>query len=70
MKPFHKELLKYLVAEQELCKHGGILSLAYSILKLNISHCFKNSFDFVAAVSRLKAKILSIVSLDQPHSLL
>ncbi|CAL9114770.1 unnamed protein product [Musa textilis] len=50
-----------LLRNKELCKHGGILSLAYSILKLNISHCFKNSSDFVAAVSRLKAKILSIL---------
>ncbi|XP_064956746.1 nodulin homeobox-like isoform X1 [Musa acuminata AAA Group] len=58
----HQKLFRdRLLRNKELCKHGGILSLAYSILKLNISHCFKNSFDFVAAVSRLKAKILSIL---------
>ncbi|XP_010914376.1 nodulin homeobox isoform X2 [Elaeis guineensis] len=44
-----------------LCKNGGILSLAHMILKLNVPHCFKESFDIVATVSRLKTKILSIL---------
>ncbi|XP_038981275.1 nodulin homeobox-like isoform X2 [Phoenix dactylifera] len=46
---------------KELCKNGGILLLARMILKLNVPHCFKESFDIVATVSRLKAKILSIL---------
>ncbi|XP_019711197.1 nodulin homeobox isoform X2 [Elaeis guineensis] len=46
---------------KELCKNGGILLLACMILKLNIPDCFKESFDIVATVSRLKAKILSIL---------
>ncbi|XP_074589357.1 nodulin homeobox isoform X2 [Curcuma longa] len=46
---------------KELCKHGGILSLAYSILKLNVPHNFEKSPDIVAAISRLKSKILSIL---------
>ncbi|XP_042462884.1 nodulin homeobox-like isoform X3 [Zingiber officinale] len=46
---------------KELCKHGGILSLAYSILKLNVPHNLEKSLDIVAAISRLKSKILSIL---------
>ncbi|WOL03334.1 hypothetical protein Cni_G12054 [Canna indica] len=46
---------------KELCKHGGILSLAYSILKLHVPQSLEKSADVVAAVSRLKAKILSIL---------
>ncbi|XP_026665268.2 nodulin homeobox-like isoform X3 [Phoenix dactylifera] len=46
---------------KELCKNGGILLLACMILKLNVPDCFKESFDIVATVSRLKAKILSIL---------
>lgn len=63
---FLKDLLKP-ESKQELCKHGGILSLVYSILKLNVPHNFEKSPDIVAAISRLKSKILSIVSLpSQP----
>jgi len=45
---------------QELCGKGGILLLAQSILKLHIQPCTPNRI--TAAISRLKAKILSIVS--------
>lgn len=47
---------------QELCGKGGVLFLAQAILKLNIAPHFVASARIVAAVSRLKAKILSIVS--------
>lgn len=47
---------------QELCGKGGVLFLAQAILKLNTMPRFVASARIVAAVSRLKAKILSIVS--------
>ncbi|KAL0919294.1 hypothetical protein M5K25_011380 [Dendrobium thyrsiflorum] len=56
-KLFRDRLLK----NKELCKNGGILSLAYTILKLIIPECFKESLDVVAAISRLKSRILSIL---------
>jgi hypothetical protein len=45
---------------QELCEKGGILFLAQSVLKLNIQSSFPCRI--VAGISRLKSKILSIVS--------
>lgn len=47
---------------QELSRNGGILSLSRSILKLGVPECLKGSIDIAASMSRLKAKILSIVS--------
>lgn len=47
---------------QELCEKGGVLFLARAILKLNVKPPFVESSRVVAAVSRLKAKVLSIVS--------
>lgn len=47
---------------QELCKNGGILSLARAVLKLNIPQHFNESITIVAAISRWKSKVLSIVS--------
>lgn len=49
---------------QELCGKGGVLFLAQAILKLNAVPQFATSARVVAAVSRLKAKILSMVSLS------
>ena len=46
---------------QELCGKGSILFLAQSILKLNMKSSIPTKI--VAAISRLKAKILSIVSI-------
>lgn len=46
---------------QELCGKGGVLVLAQCILKLNIAPHLASA-RIVAAVSRLKAKMLSIVS--------
>ena len=48
---------------QELCQNGGILFVAQAILKLNATAHFRESPKVVASVSRLKAKLLSIVSL-------
>lgn len=48
---------------QELCGKGGILFLAQAILKLNVMPHFIESPRVVAYISRLKARVLSIVSL-------
>ncbi|XP_065861249.1 nodulin homeobox isoform X3 [Euphorbia lathyris] len=45
----------------ELCGNGGVLFLAQAILKLNIAPPFMKSPTILAAVSRLKAKVLSIL---------
>ncbi|CAL0329122.1 unnamed protein product [Lupinus luteus] len=61
---FKERLLK----NQELCRKGSILFLAQSILKLDSQHSFPTRI--VAAISRLKAKILSILlSLCEAESL-
>ncbi|MED6145462.1 hypothetical protein PIB30_025441 [Stylosanthes scabra] len=54
-KLFKERLLK----NKELCRRGSILFLARSILKLNVQPSFTSRI--VAAISRLKAKILSIL---------
>ncbi|KAJ3681095.1 hypothetical protein LUZ60_015584 [Juncus effusus] len=46
---------------KELCKNGGILSLARTILRLKIPDCMKDSSETVASVSRFKSKILSVL---------
>lgn len=51
---------------QELCEKGSILFLAQSVLKLNIQSSFPTRI--VAGISRLKAKILSIVSLMENYT--
>ncbi|XP_020576563.1 nodulin homeobox isoform X2 [Phalaenopsis equestris] len=56
-KVFRDRLLK----NKELCKNGGILSLTCTILKLTTPDCFKESLDVLAAISRLKSRILSIL---------
>jgi hypothetical protein len=55
-------ILMNLSLMQELSRNGGILSLSHTILKLVVPYCLKGSTDIVASISRLKAKILSIVS--------
>ncbi|KAK8691135.1 hypothetical protein V6N13_074654 [Hibiscus sabdariffa] len=55
-KPFRECLLK----NKELCGKGGILFLAQSILKLHAPD-FVESSTIMAALSRLKAKVLSIL---------
>ncbi|OIV99370.1 hypothetical protein TanjilG_17180 [Lupinus angustifolius] len=63
-KLFTERLLK----NKELCRKGSILFLAQSILKLDSQHSFPTRI--VAAISRLKAKILSILlSLCEAESL-
>ncbi|CAN6363585.1 unnamed protein product [Urochloa humidicola] len=56
-KLFRDRILK----NKELSRNGGILSLSHTILKLVVPECLKGSTDLVASVSRLKAKILSIL---------
>lgn len=46
---------------QELCGKGGVLWLAQLVTKLNVSPSSKQS-TVVAAISRMKSKVLSIVS--------
>ncbi|KAA8549222.1 hypothetical protein F0562_000906 [Nyssa sinensis] len=50
-----------LVKNKELCGKGGILLLARAILSLKIAPLFRESSSVVAAVSRLKSKVLSIL---------
>uniref|UniRef100_A0A2P2LQ09 Homeobox domain-containing protein n=1 Tax=Rhizophora mucronata TaxID=61149 RepID=A0A2P2LQ09_RHIMU len=50
-----------LLRNKELCRKGGVLFLAQGILKLKISPILVLQSTIVAAVSRLKAKILSIL---------
>ncbi|XP_042491431.1 nodulin homeobox isoform X2 [Macadamia integrifolia] len=54
-KMFRERLLR----NKELCKNGGILLLARTVLKLDVPHL--ESSTVVAAISRLKSKILSIL---------
>uniref|UniRef100_A0A0D9ZV44 Uncharacterized protein n=1 Tax=Oryza glumipatula TaxID=40148 RepID=A0A0D9ZV44_9ORYZ len=56
-KLFRDRILK----NKELSRNGGILSLSRSILKLGVPECLKGSIDIAASMSRLKAKILSIL---------
>ncbi|XP_062230975.1 nodulin homeobox isoform X2 [Phragmites australis] len=56
-KLFRDRILK----NKELSRNGGILSLSRTILKLVVPECLKGSTDIVASISRLKAKILSIL---------
>jgi hypothetical protein len=56
-KLFRDRILK----NKELSRNGGILSLSHTILKLVVPYCLKGSTDIVASISRLKAKILSIL---------
>ncbi|XP_020244804.1 nodulin homeobox isoform X2 [Asparagus officinalis] len=56
-KLFRDRLLK----NKELCKTGGIFSLCLTILKLKTPSSFTESLRIVAAVSRLKSKVLSIL---------
>ncbi|KAG6787166.1 hypothetical protein POTOM_008799 [Populus tomentosa] len=56
-KVFRERLLR----NKELCGRGGVLFLARAILNLNVTPPFVDSFTVVAAISRLKAKVLSIL---------
>uniref|UniRef100_A0A0D9WDK8 Nodulin homeobox n=1 Tax=Leersia perrieri TaxID=77586 RepID=A0A0D9WDK8_9ORYZ len=56
-KLFRDRILK----NKELSRNGGILSLSRTVLKLGVPECLKGSIDIAASVSRLKAKILSIL---------
>ncbi|XP_057835727.2 nodulin homeobox isoform X1 [Cryptomeria japonica] len=54
---FRERLLK----NKELCRNGGILLLALSVLKFQMPSSFTDSSYVVASVSRLKSKVLSIL---------
>uniref|UniRef100_A0ACD5UBI8 Uncharacterized protein n=1 Tax=Avena sativa TaxID=4498 RepID=A0ACD5UBI8_AVESA len=63
-KLFRDRILK----NKELCRNGGILSLSLTILKLGVPECLKGSMDIASSISRLKAKILSIVAKSDTSS--
>ncbi|GMP91196.1 hypothetical protein CsSME_00041992 [Camellia sinensis var. sinensis] len=54
-------MISNVVCRLELCGKGGVLLLARAILNLEVTPLFKESFSVVAAISRLKSKILSIL---------
>ncbi|KNA22502.1 hypothetical protein SOVF_033670 [Spinacia oleracea] len=56
-KSFRERLLK----NKELCGKGGVLHLVQATLKLNISPYLKEPLEMIAAISRLKARVLSIL---------
>lgn len=56
-KTFRERVLR----NKELCGRGGVLILAQSIFNLEITPSLKQSAAVVAAISRLKAKMLSIL---------
>ncbi|XP_024032046.1 nodulin homeobox [Morus notabilis] len=65
-KTFRERLLR----NKELCGKGGILFATHAILRLNVTPHFLEFPRVVAAVSRLKAKVLSIlVSLCEAESI-
>ncbi|XAR61267.1 hypothetical protein NMG60_11034915 [Bertholletia excelsa] len=57
----HKSFRERLVKNKELCGKGGVLLLAQTVLNLNITPLFREMSSVVAAVSRLKSKVLSIL---------
>ncbi|XP_030947566.1 nodulin homeobox-like isoform X3 [Quercus lobata] len=62
--------LERLLRNKELCEKGGVLFLVRAIFKLNVTPPFVESSRVVAAVSRRKAKVLSILlSLCESESL-
>lgn len=56
-KLFRERLLK----NKELCKNGGVLSFALSVLKFQVPANFMDSLYVTASVSRLKSKVLSML---------
>ncbi|CAN6466055.1 unnamed protein product [Victoria cruziana] len=56
-KPFRERLLR----NKELCRNGGVISLALAVLKLNVQpHCGESSC-LVSVISRMKSKMLSVL---------
>ncbi|KAK4797876.1 hypothetical protein SAY86_030202 [Trapa natans] len=56
-KTFRERLLR----NKELCGGGGVLVLTRTILKLEIHSSFSGFYNVIAAISRLKARVLSIL---------
>lgn len=50
-----------LVKNKELCGNGGVLVLAHAVMNLNISSLYGTFSSYMASVSRLKSKALSIL---------
>ncbi|KQJ87497.1 nodulin homeobox isoform X2 [Brachypodium distachyon] len=50
-----------ILENKDLCRNGRILSLSLTILKLGVPECLKGSAHIASSISRLKAKVLSIV---------
>ncbi|KZV54339.1 hypothetical protein F511_03594 [Dorcoceras hygrometricum] len=50
-----------LVKNKELCGNGGVLVLTQAVMSLNISSLYDTFSSYMASVSRLKSKALSIV---------
>lgn len=57
----NKSFRERLLRNKELCGKGGVLYLVQATLKLNISSFLNESLAVIAAVSRLKARVLSIL---------
>uniref|UniRef100_A0A803MSP8 Nodulin homeobox N-terminal domain-containing protein n=1 Tax=Chenopodium quinoa TaxID=63459 RepID=A0A803MSP8_CHEQI len=57
----NKSFRECLLRNKELCGKGGVLRLVQATLKLNISPFLKEPLAVVAALSRLKARVLSIL---------
>lgn len=56
-----KSFREHLLKNKELCKNGGVLCLALSVLKFQVPSNFMDSSYVTASVSRLKSKVLSIL---------
>ncbi|KAK4357315.1 hypothetical protein RND71_022925 [Anisodus tanguticus] len=56
-----KSFRERLVKNKELSSKGGVLLLAQSVMRLDVSPLATTSSSIVAAVSRLKSKVLSIL---------
>ncbi|KAB1203021.1 hypothetical protein CJ030_MR8G017923 [Morella rubra] len=56
-----KIFLERLLTNKELCQNGGLLFMGRAILNLNVTWPFAESSRIFTAVSRLKAKFLSIL---------
>lgn len=54
---------------QELCGKGGILLLAQAVVNLKISPFYSETSPYMATVSGLKSKALSIVSPSDGYGL-
>ncbi|CAN8308599.1 unnamed protein product [Cochlearia groenlandica] len=59
----HKTFRDRLAKKKELCGKGGVLMLALTILSLTVTPEFVGAATAIASISRMKAKVLSILQL-------